>query len=151
MPAPLVLAGVAAGMQAVSMVTDFIGSSKQAKAAKRAAKGKARAEDLVTDEKIRLLLKKEEDLAGETVARTAASGVKVSSVSPLMMLADQAREAAYERDITKKVGATKTRMALQEGSDVASAIKYGSYSQAAASGGQLFSMISQAAKMAKET
>ena len=137
-----VLAGVAAGMQAVSMVTDFIGSSKQASAAKKAAKEKARAEDLVTDEKIRLLLKKEEDLAGETVARTAASGVKVSSVSPLMVLAEQAREAAYERDITKKVGATKSRMAKTEGSDIASATRYGAYAAAAQSAGQLFSMIS---------
>ena len=76
---------VAVGAAAVGMVTSFVGSSKAASAAKAAAKEKKLAEDLVTDEKIRLLLKKEEDLAGETVARTAASGVKAVSYTHLTL------------------------------------------------------------------
>ena len=137
---------VPVAIAAVSMITSFMGAKKASKAAKRAAKKEAIAEGKVTTERIRQLGVEEELTRGETIAATAASGVKVNQDSPLMILANQAREFAHERRITQEVGASKASAALERGRNVATQYKYQSYSNLAQSASNIFSIMNNAGK-----
>jgi hypothetical protein len=145
MPTGLIAAGI--GLQAIGMLTGFLGAKKAESAAKRAAREEAVAEGKVTAERIRQLNVSEGVTRGETIAATAASGVKVGQDSPLMLLANQASEFAHERRITQEVGATKAASALQRGRDVGNAVRYQSYSNLASGASNIFSILnSQGAK-----
>jgi hypothetical protein len=142
MVAPLVVAAV--GMQALGMISDFIGGKKQAKAAKQAAERESWAERRVTSERIRQLGIEERTQRGETMAATAGSHVKVDTGSPLMLLAEQAREYSREKQFTREVGATKAAASMQRGRDVGNAVKYQSYGNLAAGASNIFSMLNNA-------
>ncbi len=156
MAAPLAIAGVVIG--AVGLISSFIGSKKAASAAKSEAAEQARLEGLTTDEKLRRLRIDQRSLYGETLAGFAGGGVlarpgslesnltlgdsfggagayggsaSVMTGSPGVVIQEQAKEFAFERDITRKVGATKVAQALQHGKNVASAYKWSGYSNAA--------------------
>jgi hypothetical protein len=144
-----VIAGTAiaaVGLQGVGMISDFLGSKKSASAAKKAAQKQAADERLVTAEKIRQLNKEERTMAGDTRARAAGSHVKAGQGSPLEILAEQAREFTHERNINKKVGASKAASALQRGRDVGNAVKYQSYSNLAKGASSIFSIINEQGK-----
>jgi hypothetical protein len=140
---------VAVGITAAGMISSFLGSKKSAQAAKDAAGRQAQDERLVTAEKIRQLNKEERTLAGDTRARAAGSHVKAGQGSPLEVLAEQAREFTHERNINKKVGASKAASALQRGRDVGNAVKYQSYSNLAKGASDIFSIINQAGQQSK--
>ncbi len=156
MAAPLAIAGVVLG--AVGLISSFIGSKKAASAAKDEAAEQARLEGLTTDEKLRRLRIDQRSLYGETLAGFAGSGVlarpgslesnltlgdsfggagayggsaSVMTGSPGVVIQEQAKEFAFERDITRKVGATKVAQALTRGKNVAEQYKYQGYSNVA--------------------
>jgi hypothetical protein len=141
MPA-VAIGAVSAGIAAAGLISDFLGSKKSSSAAKKAADKQAADERLVTAEKIRQLNKQERTMAGDTRARAAGSRVKVDQGSPLEILAEQAREFTHERNINKKVGASKAASALQRGRDVGNAVKYQSYSNLAKGASNIFSILS---------
>lgn len=147
MPAPLVVAGIA--IAALGLISDFVGGSKAAKAAKRAAKGEAAAELKVTQERIRQLDIEERVLRGQTIAAAAGGGVKTTVGSPMELVAEQAKEFAFERKITAEVGASRAAAGLQRGRDVGSAYKYQSYSNLAKGASNIFSMMSQSGMFSK--
>ncbi len=132
-----------AGMAALGLISDFLGGKKASSAAKRAAKKEAVAEGEVTEERIRQLEIEERALKGQTIATAAGSGVITDVGSPLQILAEQAKEFAFERQITARVGATKAAAALQRGRDVGNAVKYQSYSNLARGASNIFTILSQ--------
>ncbi len=119
------------GISVIGAGLSYKSGKEASKAAKRAAKEEARLEGLVTERRIEQI-EREEMLMGEaTVARTAGSGVKVGGQSQLEVMADQAAEFRKEREITKKVGATKAKASLARGTAVAQQAQYQGYSGAA--------------------
>ena len=149
MPAATILGGISIGLQGLGMISDCIGGDKAAKAAKRAAKAEARAENTLTIERLRQLDKEERTMAGETRAATAASGVQVGRDSPLLLMAEQAREFAYEKRITREVGATKAASAMQRGRNVGNAVRYQSYSNLARGASNIFSIMHSSGMFSK--
>ena len=141
-PVTMVMVGIAA----LGLISSFLGSKKAESAAKEAARKEAVAEGKVTTERLRQLRVEEGVLRGETVAATAASGVKVGQDSPLMMLAEQASEFAHERRITADVGATRAAAALQRGRDVGNAVRYQSYSNLASGASNIFTILNKSGK-----
>jgi hypothetical protein len=132
---------VAVGIAAAGMISSFLGSKKASQAAKEAAKRQAVDERALTKERLRQLDVEERTMAGDTRARAAGSHVKAGQGSPLEVLAEQAREFAREKQITKDVGASKAASALQRGRDVGNAVKYQSYSNMAQGASNIFSII----------
>ena len=137
---PAVAGAVLAG---VGMVASFVASSKSAKAAKRAAQKEAHAENVVTAERLRQIGIEEKVYAGQTIAGYAGSNVNVQTGSPLVVLAEAAREFQYEKNVTREAGATKASMALQRGRDTATAYKYQSYANLAQGASNIFSILNQ--------
>ena len=155
------MAGVAIAavvVSAVGLISNFLGSKKAASAAKSEATEQARLEGLTTDEKIRRLGIDQRSLYGETLAGYASGGVlarapslggaltlgdtfgsagdyggalSVMTGSPGAVIQEQAKEFAFERDITRKVGATKVSQALTRGENVADQYKYAGFSNVA--------------------
>lgn len=121
-------AGIALGV--LGAAGSIIGGNKAADAAKDAAARDAYYEDLVTREKIRNLRREEDELRGDTIAITAASGVNVNMGSPLDVLAEQATEYRNLRNITEKVGATRAANAIARGNAAAKTYKWNAYSSA---------------------
>jgi len=130
-----------AAIAAVGMITNYLGSKKKAKAAKKAAANEAWAEGRTTAERIRQLNIQERTMKGETMAMAAGSGVLATEGSPLQVMAEQAQEFKRERMFTKEVGATKAAASRQRGRDVAQEIQYQSYSNMAQSASNVFSMM----------
>ena len=131
-----------AAVQAVGLITSYIGSKKAAASAKEEAAEQARLEGMVTDEKIRTLGIDERTLYGETVSGYARGGVQAvgptlgggalpQTGTPQTVLAEQSREFAYQKDITQKVGATKAQAALTRGKNVADAYRWSGYANVA--------------------
>jgi hypothetical protein len=147
----MAVAIVGIGIAAAGLISSFIGAKKSASAAKSASKKEARAEHAVTSERIRQLNVEERVLAGDTIAATAASGVKVGQGSPLEILAEQAREFHQEKLVTRQVGATKAAAALQSGRDVGNAVKYQSYSNLASGASNIFSIMNNAGMFSSGT
>jgi len=138
-----------AGMAALGLISDFLGGKKASSAAKRAAKKEAEAEGKVTAERLRQLGVEERVLEGQTIGGYAGSGVSVSRGSPLQILAEQAKEFAFEKRVTADVGATKAAAALQRGRDVGNAVRYQSYSNLAKGASNIFTILSQSGKSSK--
>ena len=137
----LAVAGIAASV--LGSVLGIGAASKAEKAAERAAKEEARLEGKVTDERIRQISRQEGIMAGQTVAATAGSGVKVGSGSSLAILADQASEFRREKAITREVGATRAKASLERGSALATQYRYQGLSAAVGGLGQAFSIAAQ--------
>ncbi len=146
---PVTMAVATIALQSLGMISDFLGSRKAAKAAERAAKKEAVAEAKVTAERLRQLEKEERSLAGTTRAVAAGSGVKANIGSPLELLAEQASEFSYEKQIVRQVGATKAASALQRGRDIGDAVKYQSYGNLARGASNIFSIMSQSGMFSK--
>ena len=149
-----VIAGTAiagAGMAAIGMISDFLGGRAAAGAAKKAAEREAGAEAKLTRERLRELEVEQKRVEGETIGATAASRVKVGSESPLMLLANQAKEFEYRKKIVRETGATKAAAALQQGRDVGKIAKYQSYSNVAKGASDIFSMLNNAGAFSKGT
>lgn len=132
---------ISTGLKGLSLLGNLFGGSSAKKKAKRQAAEEARIEGEITAERVRQIDKEEEVLAGTTVARTAGSGVKVNSASPLEILADQAFEFERERAITESVGASKARAALDRGSAVASQIDANTIQSSVAGLSSIFSVL----------
>lgn len=111
----MALMAAAAGVSALSGVLGFSSSRRARRAARRAAAEEARIEREVTGERIRQLYGDEREMAGRTRAMAAGSGVVADRGSPLMVLAEQATEFAREREITRRVGASRAQAALAQG------------------------------------
>jgi hypothetical protein len=111
----MALAEIAAVGSLVSGVLGGIGGKKASKAAKRAAREAARQEQVVTNERLRQIQQEERTLAGQTVARSAGAGGVVNQGSILQILAEQAREFAIESKVTRDAGASRVKMALDQG------------------------------------
>jgi transcription elongation GreA/GreB family factor len=109
-----------AAIGVATAVAGLLGSRSAARAAKRAAAAAARQEKAVTEERLRQIDREERSLSGVTLARSAGSGSVVNAGSPLLILAEQAREFDRERLVTREAGASRTRAALQQGDAVAS-------------------------------
>ena len=138
----LAIAGIS--LQALGMISDFIGGSKGSKAAKKAARAEGIAESAVTAERIRKLHKEERTMAGTTRAVAAGSGVTANIGTPeLAIIAEQASEFAKERAITAQVGASKAAAAFQQGRQVGDSYKYRAASNIAQGASNIFSMMSQ--------
>jgi len=135
----LAVAGVAASV--VGAALSFFGGRKAEDAANKAAKREAKLEGKVTAERIRQIDRQETIMAGQTVAATAGSGVKVGSASSLAILADQASEFRRERYITQEVGATRARASLETGAALATQYKYQGLSGAVSGLGAAFSIL----------
>ena len=140
--APLLAAGI--GVAAVGIISGFLGAKKAGKAAKEQAAEEARIEGLTTKERIRQIGKEERDMYGQTIAGYTGGGVLASfgsmergdvpretigSASPV--LAEQAQEFAFERQITQETGASNVSQSLARGKSLANQYKYQSYSNAA--------------------
>lgn len=137
------------GVAAVGLISDFVGSISGANAAKKAATRQAAGEAKLTKERLRQLDVEESRMSGDTIAATAASRVKVDSPSPLMILAEQAKEYGYQKKITRETGATKAAALLREGRDVGKAYKYQSYSNLAKGASNIFGIMNQAGMFSK--
>jgi hypothetical protein len=135
------LAYAQVGMQSVGMIADFVGAMDAAQKAKQAARREAMAEAKVTKERLRQLDVEEKRVRGETIGAVAGSGVKVGSESPLMILAEQAKEFGYQKKIVKEVGATKAAAAMRQGRNVGSQYKYQSYANLAKGASNIFSIL----------
>jgi hypothetical protein len=156
MAAPLAVAGLAIG--AAGLLMNFIGSKKGAKAAKKEGAEEARLEGLVTDEKVRNLRTEQRSMYGETLAGYAGGGVlarapslesnltlgdsfggagayggsdSVMTGSPSSVINEQALAFAGQRDITRKVGATKAQQSLTRGNNIADQYRYSGYANVA--------------------
>ncbi len=138
----LAVAGVAASVIGAGL--SFFSGKKASSAADRAARREAKLEGKVTDERIRQISRQETIMAGQTVAATAGGGVKVGSGSSLAILADQASEFRRERQVTREVGATRARAALEGGSALATQYRYQGLTGAVGGLGQAFSIASDA-------
>lgn len=143
------MAVVGASIAALGLISDFLGSRSAKSAAERQARKEAEAEGLVTTERLRQLDVEERSFAGATRAGYAGSGVKADTGSPLQILAEQAKEFAYEKQITAQVGASKAASALQRGRDVGNAVRYQSYSNLAQGASNIFTILSQSGKNSK--
>jgi hypothetical protein len=148
----------AVGIAAAGLVMDFVGSKKASKAAKKEGAEQARLEGLVTDEKLRNLRTEQRSMYGETLAGYAGGGVlarapslesnltlgdsfggagayggsdSVMTGSPGSVINEQALSFAKQRDITRKVGATKAQQALTRGSNIADQYRYSGYANVA--------------------
>lgn len=92
---------------------------KAAGQARGAARQQAKTERAVTAERISQLKREEMLMREQTIANTAASGLKISSASPLEILAEQKAQFERERAITQRVGASAVKASLQQGRIVA--------------------------------
>ena len=127
----------------VGLITNFLGSKKASKAAKKQAAEEARINKLTTAERMRQIGIEEKTMFGETLAGYAGGGVQAMAPSltgstpqtgsPQTVLAEQAKEFKYEREITSAVGASNVQQALQRGKSTADAYKWQGYSNAASS------------------
>jgi len=140
---------VQVGVAALGMISSYLGMKKSADRAKTAGTKEARAETAVTTERLRQLEIEEKTVMGATRAGYAGGGVKADQGSALQVLAEQAREFAFEKQITARVGATKAASALQRGRDVGNAVRYQSYSNLAQGASNIFSIINQAGARSK--
>jgi hypothetical protein len=143
------LAIAAISLQALGMISDFIGANKAGKAAKKAARAEGIAESKVTAERIRQLHLEERVMKGQTIAAAAGSNVKVDKGSPLQILAEQAKEFANERRITGEVGATKAAAAMRSGRNVSNAYRYQAGSNIAQGASNIFSIMHQSGMFSK--
>jgi hypothetical protein len=127
---------------AVGLISNFLGSKKAGKAAKKQSEEEARLEGLVTDEKLRQLSIEERITYGETLSGYASGGVLATTQnlsgaatpltgSPSTIIDEQRKTFADERSITRQVGASKVAQSLQHGKNVASAYKWSGYSDTA--------------------
>ena len=148
---PMVTGGIMVGIAAAGLISDYIGGKESAKAAKRAGLRESGQEQDITRERLRKLDIEERTMAGTTRARAAASNVKAGAGSPLLNLAEQAREFGYERDLTKRVGATKAGNAYQRGTDQARMQKYSSYSNIAKGASNIFGIMHSSGMFSKGT
>lgn len=124
------LAAAGLGMSAIQTGLGIKGGKAAEEAARAAARREAKIEHSVTSERVRQIRRQQEMLRAETIARVAGSGIKVSSKSPLEVLADQESEFKREVDITKEVGASRATAALSRGQMVGEQYKYQGYQQA---------------------
>jgi len=92
--------------------------------AKKAAKAEAALDLRVTQEKLYNLAQEERQVAGQTRATAAGSGVEADTGSPLSIVAEQARTFARERMITSQVGAEKAELSKMRGDNAASQMRY---------------------------
>ena len=90
---------------------------------------------------LRQLDKEEKVLEGETIARTAASGVRVGKGSPLSLLAEQAFEFSKEREVVSEVGASKAATALGSAAIQGRLARQSGYQSALAGAGSIFSIL----------
>ena len=138
MVAPLL--AVAGGTSIVSSILSIIGGVKGGQAAEFAGRQQAGIEKRVTAEKLLILEQEERELAGETRARAAGSGVKADVGSVLTLLAEQARTFERERRFTRDVGAEKAKLAQTRGGMVASQVRTQAFGQAASTASNAFSI-----------
>ena len=134
-------------ISAIGLISDYVGNKRGADAAEDQAALQATHEDQLTNERLRQIDKEERALYGETLARYAGSGVKIFEGDGSRGLAlrgsvgqnieEQRREFAYEKQITRQVGATKVSQALMQGKAVSDQYKYGAYSGALKGAGNL--------------
>ena len=127
----------------IGLISGFIGSKKASKAAKKQAAEEARIQKETTAERLRQLGVEERTLFGSTLAGYAGGGVQSvtpslmgsgpTTGSPATVLAEQAKEFKYERDITASVGASNVQQTLMRGKNTANAYKWQGYSNAASS------------------
>ncbi len=96
-------------------VLSLVGASKEAKAAKAAAKGQASADLRVTQERVFQSKQEERQLAGQTRAIAAGSGVKADVGAPVTILAEQAKTFARERKFMQETGQDKARQTIMRG------------------------------------
>ena len=134
------MATAAAVFAVVGAVSSIKGGMDAKSDAKKAAAGQASADLKVTQEKIYNLGQEERQLAGQTLARTAGSGVKVDKGSPLTILAEQAKTFAREKMITSQVGAEKADLTKKRGQMVGSQAAYQGFAQGAQGLSNAFSM-----------
>lgn len=137
----MAIGAIAAGASLISGALGAIGGNKAKKAAKKAAAEQARQEAVVTTERIRQLRQEERSLYGRTRAVGAGSGGVVGQGSMLQILAEQAREFERERRITKSVGASRVKAALDQGEAIGDQAFYSGL-------GNLFAGIGSAAGIA---
>ncbi|GAG69466.1 unnamed protein product [marine sediment metagenome] len=129
----------AAGIGVASLVTNFLGSRKAAKAAEEQSEEEARIEGLITDEKLRQLKLDERDMYGETLAQYSGSGViglmngAPTTGSPKTLIDEQAKTFADQRKITKEVGASNVAQSLMGGEALADRYKYSGYANVGSS------------------
>lgn len=133
----------------VSAVAGFLGSQKASSAAKNQAQLEAEQEKKLTTEKLRQLGIEERAVYGQTLAQYAGSGVlanapslsgqpKPNAGSPLVVLAEQAKEFGFQRKITQEVGATKVNQALSGGKATADYYRYSGYANVASNLSNVF-------------
>jgi hypothetical protein len=125
-----------------SVLSGIFGASKAKKAARRKAEEEAAAEGEVTAERVRQIDVEEKALRGETIAKTAASGIKTTSGTTISLLAEQAYEFEKERAITEKVGASKATSALARGNSLAAQIDSQAIGSSVSQLTSLFSILS---------
>lgn len=139
------IAGMA--MQGISALFDLYSGITGHKAASKAAREEARAEGRLTSAKLAQLIREERILRGQTIAGTAASGVKTGTgryggakSSPMQILDEQRQRFAEERKIVAEVGATKASGALQRGEMVGRQVMGQAISSASSRAGNVFSL-----------
>jgi hypothetical protein len=135
---------LSAGLQLIGGIIGYKKGKKAEDAADAEAEKAARIDERVTAEKLANLKIEERQLAGQTRARAAGSGVKVDVGSPLDVLAEQAATFARERAVTREVGAEKAALTRLHGRNVGDMARYQGYGDAArglsGAAGTLFSM-----------
>lgn len=136
---------IAAGIGVASLITNYIGSRKASKAAKKQGAEEARIEGLITDEKLRQLDIEERAQYGQTLGQYAGSGVlgtfqgtdgnagQPMMGSPKTILDEQAREFGRERDITREVGASNVAQTLMGAKALSDQYRYSGYANVASS------------------
>ena len=114
---------------------------KAAGQAKKAGRAQAATEQAVTDERLVQIQREAMLTREEQVAGAAASGIKTSSVSTLQVMADTAAQFAREQAITKRVGASAVKSALQEGKIVGQQYRAQGIGQAAQGMSNVFNIL----------
>ena len=115
---------VGVGIAAVGAISSLIGGSKASSAARKQAKKEAALEGIVTTEKLRKLHIERDTIRGRTIAQAASGGVDVRSRSVLDILSEQAREFAYEIDVTGRVGASRASNIIGAGKAAGDRARY---------------------------
>lgn len=137
------LTGFSLGIKGISLISSIFGGKKSSDRAEEQAAREAEIERKVTAERVRQIGVEKEALRGETVARTAASGIKTTSQSSLELLKEQAFEFQMEELITREVGASKAKASLDRGSALAEQYRQSGYQGALSSLGSIFSVLSE--------
>lgn len=118
-------------IDAVGIISDFTGSQKAARDARRQGQIEKQQEEALTTEKLRQLGREEAFALGDVRKAAAGAGVVATKGSPQTIYEDTQAEYVKQKGIVRNVGATKVAAALGNANIVANQYRYSGYADIA--------------------